>query len=266
MVFPVGLALALSSLRPDTSINLLELVNQYRQGHGLAKVELDSSLCRVASGHALFMDANQVLSHEERKDMKQFFGEDLAARAATIRWQDDLSELVGFARSGTADAVQAIFDSPCHRIRFLKPGKLKLGASVSGDFVCLLIGGSAESMSVVSPPDGAEDVSPNWSSRPDLSGTSTGMGSIEFGYPITYTDPRLPANSRLWQITLQDPEGKAVPGKPIGGGDCRFPHSLVFVPSEPLAVGAKYSAEVRFTCSNGKEVVRVWGFQTGKGR
>lgn len=128
MVFPVGLALALSSLRPDTSINLLELVNQYRQGHGLAKVELDSSLCRVASGHALFMDANQVLSHEERKDMKQFLVKTWLPEAATIRWQDDLSELVGFARSGTADAVQAIFDSPCHRIRFLKPEKIEIGS------------------------------------------------------------------------------------------------------------------------------------------
>ena len=259
----LAITMALPSDRPETA-QLLQLVNAYRSAHGVSALSLDQPLCKVAEGHASFMFQNKVLTHVQQNGMKGFVGNNLAARAATIGWSDELSELVGFANTGLADAVQAIFDSPCHRVRFLKPGELSLGAGAQGDFVCLLVGGEPTAQTIVSPPQGATNVPTSWFGSRNLSGTKTGAGGTRYGYPIVFLDSRksqkpfvtenaelLSTDNHSVQVKVLDPSN-----------DDRFAQAVAMVPLHELAPGQEYSATVTIKYSDGSKSQRQWSFRT----
>lgn len=259
----IALAVTTADFSPDQS-NLLNLVNGFRRSHGVAAVSLHDGLCQVASGHAGFMDANNVLTHEEQEGKKGFTGINLASRSARINWNDELSELVGFSNTGLTDTVQAIFDSPCHRVRFLKPGSLTLGASAQGEFVCLLVGGEANKQVVLSPPDRAEGVPTEWRGANDLSGTKSGPGGTSFGYPVVYIDTTGRSGTFVTQeASLTGPQNEKVPvviRDP--SNDKRFATSLTIVPKRPLQNGTEYrvTVSVKFAGENMK--TSTWTFRT----
>lgn len=259
----IALAVTPADFSADQT-DLLNLVNGYRQRHGIESVTLHDGLCQVATGHAGFMDANNILTHEEQEGKKGFIGINLATRSARIGWNDELSELVGFSNSGLSETVQAIFDSPCHRVRFLKPGNLTLGASAQGEFVCLLVGGEANKKVVLSPPDRAENVPTDWSGASDLSGTKSGPGGTTFGYPIVYIDTTGRSGSFVTQeASLTGPHDEKIPvvlRDP--SNDKRFPTSLTMVPKRPLQNGTQYRVTISVKFAGEAEKKSTWTFRT----
>lgn len=257
----LALAHASSPSRASAS-DLLDIVNTYRAAHRLEALRLDDNLCHMADGHALFMSSNHLLSHRQSPTMANFTGIDLAARAATIHWQDELSELVGYASTSLTDAVQAIFDSPCHRSRFLKPGSLTLGASAEGQYVCLLIGGESNKKTVVSPPDGATDIPTTWYGSSDFAGTRTGPGGTKFGYPIVYV-----ANGStlaVSQVTLRDQSGEnteVIVRDP--SNDHHYTDGLAVIPTTPLRPSTTYSLSLDLLV-NGERKMLSTSFTTAK--
>ena len=259
------LVLALAHAEGTTTpAELLGIVNIYRQTHGVDPLTIHEQLCKVADGHAGFMFQNHVLSHFEQPEMKGFTGVNLASRAAKVNWTDELSELVGYANTGLQDSVQAIFDSPSHRVRFLKPGKLTLGAGAQGDFVCLLVGGEPAKQTVVSPPDGATNVPTRWFGSSDLSGTKTGIGGRVYGYPLVFMDTCDP-NFKFKTLTaeLSGPDNEPVPvilRDPEN--DEHYSCALTMIPERALLPGVAYSARVIVQFGVGKPKETTWKFQT----
>lgn len=257
--FAVGLLTAIPN-----EIQLQELVNKYRSLSSLEPLSLDPSLCKAAAGHANFMATNKVLSHFEKRDMPAFTGQDLSERAERVGWRDALSELVGYASTNLQDSVQAVFDSPCHRVRFLKPGKLQLGASASGTFVCLLIGGEAAPDVVVSPAPGQTEIPLSWHASSDFSGTKTGFGSLLTGYPIVFLD----THERSGSLTVQQVELRAGDGPPIAvnvrepNNDKHFRDAIAIIPERPLTPMTRYTVSVKVLLSDGKSVFKTWSFVT----
>ncbi len=243
---------------------LLSLVNQYREKHGIQSLTLDSKLCSAAQSHAKFMASNNVLSHYEDKNLKDFFGINLEERATRVGWYDTLSELVGYSNTTIQENVRAIFDSPCHRVRFLKPGKLVLGAASESEFVCLLVGGDATPQMVISPPDHEENVPLKWLAKPDFSGTNTGKGSKSFGYPITISLPNRnekPISAK--HIEFADGE-KSVPIIIRDStNDSHFEDSIAIIPESPLAPHTTYQVKVSFDDGLGNIINKAWTFTTG---
>ena len=243
---------------------LVNLVNGYRQAHGVETMTINEPLCRLAEGHAGFMFTNQILTHEESPEKKGFTGARLADRAKLIGWKDECSELVGYANTGLADSVQAIFDSPCHRVRFLKPGKLSLGAAAQGEFVCLLVGGEASKAVVVSPADGATNVPVRWHGSTDYSGTRTGLGSKLFGYPLVFIDTN--AGDRPFEAQkaeLNDENGAPVEIELRSPkNDQHYDTALTMIPEQPLKKGTRYTAHVVVKLADGKVEDKTWSFST----
>ena len=258
------LVLAHAGTDPNEQAQLVNLVNGYRRAHGVEILTVNEPLCRLAEGHAGFMFSNQILTHEESPDKKGFTGARLEDRAKLIGWKDECSELVGYANTGVADSVQAIFDSPCHRVRFLKPGRLSLGAAAQGEFVCLLVGGEASKSVVLSPPDGATNVPVKWRGSTDYSGTRTGSGSKLFGYPLVFID----TNAGDRPLQAQKAELTDETGAPVEfelrspANDRHFDTALTLIPVQPLKKATRYTAHVVVKLADGRVEDKTWSFST----
>ncbi len=261
----LALAFTLATPPGRTTDDLLGLVNQYRLDHGLQALRIDSALTAAAQAHADYMSLNRTLTHNEKADHPGFKGEDLQQRVGRVGWTDECSELVGFATLGTAASVQAIFDSPCHRSRFLKPGSLLLGVGENSGFVCLLIGGEPVKGTVVSPADGETNVPTTWKAAANLAGTSNGPGFRLLGYPLVFTDTTvgenpltvksaklLETNGPIVSTILRDPTN-----------DPHYTSSLALIPVAPLKANTEYTVEIAVRLSQGQTVERTWRFTTG---
>ncbi len=234
--------------------DLLDMVNAYRAAHNIDPLKLDDSLCQVAGGHAAYMSANHLLSHHQAPNAQNFTGANLAERAARIDWKDELSELVGYANTNLGDAIQAIFDSPCHRSRFLKPGKLTLGASADGQYVCLLIGGESNRTAVISPPPSATDVPTTWFGSRDFSGTMSGPGGAKYGYPIVYVADGKQLTVR--HTSLADSSGTLVDTIVRDqSNDSHYVDAMTVIPKTPLKPGQSYTVTLDVTIDGNDRTV-----------
>ena len=260
-----GALFVVSCLVTHSETELQTIVNSYRSTYGLQPLSLDASLCTAADGHAKFMEANNVLSHFEKPGLPEFTGEDLVARAHRVGWKDALSELVGYASTSIEDSVQAVFDSPCHRSRFLKPGALKLGVAAEGTFVCLLIGGDSEPQTVVSPAPGQKGVPASWHASSDFSGTRTGPGSRTMGYPLLFLDTTSgdgAVTAKSVELTSQTGEAVATVVRD-SSNDKHFHDAIAIIPERPLEPLCTYTATVTALKADGRQITQTWKFQTG---
>ncbi|MBS1723588.1 MAG: hypothetical protein JSS66_11610 [Armatimonadetes bacterium] len=263
-----ALALLLAAGLPTDSLTrdeLVELVNSYRAEHGLEQLVFNDTLGRAASSHANFMALNNVLSHFEKEGMPGFTGANLSDRARQVGWDDECSELVGYASTTVRDSFQAIFDSPCHRVRFLKPGTLQLGVAAQDTFVCIMVGGQAGPGSVVSPPDHASGVPTSWYGAPDFSGTRTRGGKL-FGYPMTFTAPAK-GDAVMTNVAaeLTDQDGKTVPIIVRDShNDTHYDCSAAIVPESPLQPSATYTVHVSAIAPGGAKIDKSWSFTTAE--
>lgn len=252
------------AVRPDNGPTadqaaLLQQVNVIRAAHRLEPLSFDPVLSSVAVGHARYMADNRILTHVQNPVNRSFIGQTLADRVGSVGWERSCSELVGYATTQASDSVQAIFDSPCHRSRFLYPGALALGSATNSRYVCLIVGGSPDRRTVVSPPQGAQDVPVSWRGKADLSGTHS-FGR-QLGYPLLVIDTSRDRDAFTdIETTLVDSRGNLVPHLNRNPeNDRHYTNSVAVIPEQALAAGETYTATVQF--SHPDQTVS-WSFQT----
>ena len=262
---------ARESLLPPSAWAQSALVaaNQLRARLSLPPLQLDSRLCAAAQAHVGYLDRNQLTGHTEVPGKPGFVGETPLARAQTFGFSATLAENVSLAEGDAAKIVQGLFEAPYHRLPFLRPGNLLLGAGSQGRSGGLLFGGEGEKGLVVSPFDGETGVPTTWRNDEQPSPLRFYPNAPKVvGYPLVLANFALPP-SRLTDIKarLRTEGGEDVPcfvNTP--DKDEELSYALVILPMVPLKPETTYAVEVTARESQGGELARRWRFTTGKVR
>ena len=110
--------------RPDLEANMLVLVNEERQKHGLAPLRADAEAAEVARGHSRDMFARGYFSHITPQGVDPFE----RMRRGGVKFRA-AGENLALART-LPMAHQGLMDSPGHRANILKPAFGRVGIGI----------------------------------------------------------------------------------------------------------------------------------------
>lgn len=112
----------------NSQLKALQAANDYRRLMGLPEMTLDDQLNSAAIGHAQYLYANKVFSHNQEKGKTGFFGANVLDRSRYYGYRfnvyEDLSKQYD---SSPVSAVDGLFDAPYHRIPFMDPAVMDFG-------------------------------------------------------------------------------------------------------------------------------------------
>lgn len=237
-------------------------VNQIRRYHGLKPVSVDSALNAAAESHAIYMDTNRIVGHEEEARRPGFTGESPDRRANAFGYYDRNNESVASFQKDPMLAVDRLFDAPYHRVMFLQPGSPDFGSGYASGSACIKFGGRYEDGLVVSPPQGGVGVPRSWdgAETPDPLRNARLRGAV--GYPVVIAAYGEHAKTiRLKSAQMYDGRAHVPLLKLHPGNDEYLDAAIVLIPRIPLEASTKYWLKIEYSM-NGRPYVKEWSFTT----
>lgn len=258
---------ALAVLPPPDDLQKLavQTVNRFRDEAGLEPMVDHPGLHHASKRHALYMQLNAATTHLQEKGRPGYFGPDGGERSMMFGFSELTAEVVSRSNQGLVGGIRQLYDAPYHRLFFLRPGRLNVGAGSAGPYTCLTFGGRPQGGIVTSPPDQATGVSTAWDGNEQPDPLRASGLKAPVGYPITFTI----FSRQTGKITFKkaelfdelDRSVKVFVNHPQN--DTELKDSLIIIPHAPLRPMTRYRVEVEVVSVTGVPVERAWAFTTG---
>lgn len=250
-----------------------QVANRLRERLALPPFRLDARLCAAAAAHSRYLARNRRTGHIEWPGTPGFVGVLPAYRRAVFGYAGNGYEDVSYGNRSVAAAVTALFDAPYHRIPFLQPGVVDLGAGRVGRHTTLEFGASEAEGVVVYPVEGQRNVPVAWDGKetpnPLRLHSRAGSGHRPVRGPVGYviTFVRFSADRspiRVADATLTTAAGKPVPCyRNTPENDRQLRYAALLIPKRPLQPHTTYRASVTAYGAHGEVLSRTWSFTTG---
>lgn len=269
-------AQALTSFPKATSDQLtaLQAVNDYRKLLGIQELTLNNSLSLAATGHAKYMDLNDLFSHYEIKGKSGFFGEDVGDRTQYYGFSNGVYEDISEQYDASPiNAVDGLFDAPYHRIPFMDPDVNEFGYGQKGFFHALNFGvADPQEAFVTYPTADGKNIPAQWNGNeiPDPLRNAKGI-VYPVGYPIMagiygpsvnrveYVSGKLVRNSDGKELAIQVNSAPA---------DEHLTREVIMIPILPLSANETYTVEMQLNAvsPDGSKTSKYkkWSFTTEK--
>lgn len=238
--------------------DLKALVDQIRRDHGLPAVRLNTALQKAAEAHIQYMRANNTTGHSQSPDNKQYLARTPGERARHFGYVGANSEAVAWGDFGVREMLAGLFDAPYHRTLFLQPASPDFGASFSSGALCVKFGGPSGNGAVVSPHNGARNVTTSWDGieTPDPLRQTNVRGRV--GYPIVLAV--FGSDAQDFKFVASALVGQSGPVRAIvlhPGNDRQAKNCIIIVPERPLAASATYTATLTYRNTKGEHTART---------
>jgi hypothetical protein len=243
---------------------IMDEVNAIHQEMGHPQSIPRDILSYVAQKHSDYMAANGALVHDEVEGKPCFVGATSIDRLANYGMTNLVNEVLGRDAGSLRATVREIYHAPYHRISFLVPGPVCLGAGINNGFITILNGSQIMDKSVLTgPAPDQKNIPRQWVCTEKPSPLrSTGRTTGITGYPVV---------ALIYGYLLQDLsdftcslklDGKDVPMLSLTPGNDEFlKRSVIMIPNNPLLPNRKYDAT--FSCKVKDQVVsKEWSFTT----
>jgi hypothetical protein len=248
----------------DETARALAAANRYRRLMGLSGLRIEPALCASAEYHSRYLDTNNEFGHGERPEHRDFVGRDLLERSAAFGYYGGGYEDVSYGAASVATAVCRLFDAPYHRLPFMQPGMPDFGVGRAGRQTTLEFGlTGAEGVSVY-PAPGQIGVPRAWSGAEEPNPLRMHGVRGRTGYVVTFAHfSQDGAPIEVQSAALTDSAGRRVAcfvNTPAN--DSRLPNGAFLIPEAPLRPGTTYTADVRASTADGRDISRHWSFTT----
>lgn len=255
---------------PGASTQEMEIVdtmNEIRRGLGLPDFLVENRLCAAASAHVNYLRLNKTTGHNEKSGQPGFIGAWPADRLEAYGFLKDSWEDVDYGSDNASQAIQHLFNAPYHRIPFMQPGSLSVGASYDAYRLAVEFEMSHDSGVVVSPYPGQREFPTTWNGqeRPNPlrmhPSDGSAVGSIIVFAAFTPDQQKLTVR----RATLVDSEGRIVPTYlNTPENDDKLTFASFLIPQSPLKPGAIYTVSYEATLAGGQDVSKKWSFSTAE--
>lgn len=243
----------------------LAAVNSFRLRVGLPALRPHPALNAAALAHTLYNERNRTTGHYQARGRQGYFGEEPGERLAAYGFFGDSWEAVSLGRTSAPEAIEALVAGPYHRLPFLQPGSLGLGAGFVGERLTLSFELGGEKATVVYPFDGQTDVPVAWNGleRPNPLRIHPGAAAT-VGYPVTFAHFDGAQNC----LEVLGAELRTEAGEPVAcylntpSNDDWLRNAAILIPIRPLLPATGYLATVRVRLDGSSECARTWRFQT----
>lgn len=247
---------------------ILDQVNQLRRMQGLPEAVMNANLAAAAQAHSHYLAVSRSYGHFEAPGSPGYVGNTLGQRLNAFGWTNGGYEDVGFeAHPDTLQTVIDLFAAPYHRIPFLQPGTIKLGAGSEGHRTTIDFGFSEADDLVCSPANEAAEVPSSWDGAESPSPLRLFPGiQGPYGYPIMVAGFGSKFAIAKGQISLVNAAGNPVAclaSSPVIDSELRS--ALLAIPNKPLAKG-KYTARAVIYFEDGTSKTMSWTFTVGSQR
>lgn len=246
----------------DSQLDVAKTVNQIRDALGLPHVEPDAALSAAAEGHAHYMKESGHVDHQESYRVASWFGYSLEDRLFAYGYCGSAAEDIGFLnRKSVTDTVHALFDAPYHRMAFMQPGPIRLGAGVDEGRVALEFEMNQQEGITTSPVDGQSDVPQSWDGFETPCPLRMHGGQATCGYPILLAGfGPLEARVKSGTMTLTGPSGLVDCWLNTPENDDHLGSGLLLIPQKPLIPGT-YGVDATVQLASGVKKTVHWSFK-----
>ncbi len=264
---PVSLALVampLSVTAEASSVDMLQLTNQFRSAIGSPTVPSDPRLVQAAQNHANYNSANGVLGHFETAGQPYYTGYSARDRLIAQGWTTSFVSEVATGGSELG-GVRQLWDAPYHRLGLMHPNAINIGWGHSelngrqnnvGDIVYNF--GIRPVEFVRSPAHLQTNIPTSWSGQESPSPVPAGS-SGPYGYPImvVYSAGQ---GVQFRAAELYGPNGNRLPFY-LAPQQFEYDYQVI-VPQRPLATNTTYHVRFDITVA-GTWLTNEWDFSTG---
>ncbi len=255
---------------PEASDSLQEIlkdINQFRNLQGLSPDVTSPALAAAAKAHSHYLAVNHAFGHYEKPGTPDYVGNGLDDRFNAFGWTRGGYEDVGLESQGTAyDTVRDLFAAPYHRIPFLQPGMVEVGAADEAHRTTIDFSFSSQQGIVCSPMDGSTGQPSAWDGSEIPSPLRFWNSQGPYGYPIMVAGFGADKAIEKGKITLVNSFGRPVAcftSNPES--DPELHSALLAIPKAPL-VNGKYTARAVLQFIDGTTKKLTWTFTVGPQR
>lgn len=256
---------ALAEFPPANEQQLLalEVTNRYRTRMHLPAMEWDNRLSMAALAHINYLVDNNLTGHLESASKPGYVAPSGGERCEIFGWCAGSWEGVTYGEAKIPQLVQDLFDAPYHRLPFMQPGHIKLGAAYKSKHMTMEFGASSLSSTVTSPADGEQDVPCQWECHEHPNPIKMHSNLTVVGYPIMVASfARKEPSFLVESADLKDAKGNIVPTwLNTPENDPNLTTGLIIIPQSPLKANTTYEAHAVVTV-NEERLERIWHFTT----
>jgi uncharacterized protein YkwD len=252
--------------QPNASqVRSVQVLNGIRARIGLPAMEIDPRLCAAALAHTNYLDQNNLTGHYQRPGDPGFIGNTPAQRLDAFGYSDGSWEGVDSGSDTPEQSLRRLFNAPYHRLPFLQPGTMSVGAGFAIDHMTVEFGMSSATGTQVSPAPQERNVPLSWHGpeRPDPLAVHGLSGVV--GYPIVFARFSPKAEKIVVQkATLTTALGESVPFvMNTPANDEHLDFAAFIIPRKPLKPNTGYQVSVEARTASGKDISTSWLFVTG---
>lgn len=252
---------------PDQSSvadKILGYINDFRTAQGLPLGTSNLALAAAAKAHSHYLAVNHAFGHGERPGTTGFVGNNLEDRYNAFGWTGGGYEDVGVEMGGTAhQTIADLFAAPYHRIPFLQPGALAIGAADEAHRTTVEFSYNDDNGLELSPANHASNQPNGWDGSEIPSPLRFWDTHGPYGYPIMVAGFGADHIISAGHITVADSNGNWIEcyaSNPKTDSELRS--ALLAIPKVPLANGV-YEAHAHVEFLNGKSQDISWAFSVG---
>ncbi|MFY9234079.1 MAG: CAP domain-containing protein [Fimbriimonadaceae bacterium] len=270
--FTIATGAAPNLAPPDSDqIRAFRAANVYRTALGLEPFRFDDRLNGAALAHSKYLAKNNTTGHFQKPGTPGYFGQDPGARLESFGFIDESWENVAYGNETPEEAITSLVDAPYHRIPFMQPGAIVLGAGFNENRLTVEFGANKSEGTVVYPAPGQSNVPTLWNGNERPNPLRLHDAPKPVGYIIVLSAWQ-PGGAKLkvQEATLRNcADGSLVPAfLNTPSNDDRLDNSCFIIPKRPLRPGTTYEVLVRGsvqpTASDRSEVPldKRWRFTT----
>lgn len=246
--------------------NLFNAVNRFRRSIGMPDAVPQPRLMAAAQNHAAYLEENGQSGHIQQQGMPYFFGSTPMDRAHAFGYVDGIWEVVHSGRATLDEAVENLVSAPYHRLPFLQPGGVPVGAGQTSGRSVVMFGMIEGANGVIAHPiDGQTNVPCVWTlrERPDPLRIHDKL-SRPTGYPIVLAafvegDEKMSLKS----ASVTDENGEEVSlAINTPQNDEHLSQAIILLPRKPLEPGMRYTVKVDAALDGRGAIRRTWKFST----
>lgn len=248
---------------PDgRQLAMVEEVNAYRRRLGLPDAVSDDRLHAASQAHSEYLKQNRRIGHYEDASNPGFTGNSPSDRMEAFGYFGSNYEGVCCGAASIDKGVRDLYDAPYHRLPFMYPGRVLLGAGFSGGNLTLKFGIGDAAQVVVSPAVGESNVPCRWDGNERPNPLRMWSASGPTGYPIVLGafGPRGKMAVARAVLSLEGAPVDAYVNTPANDDD--LTDAMLIIPKLPLEPGRSYEVDVSGQMGDGKPFHRVWTFRT----
>lgn len=257
---------ATSTLPEESSVQdkILQFINDFRTQQGLPLGTVNGALAAAAKAHSHYLALNHTFGHTEQPGNSGFVGNNLEERYNAFGWTGGGYEDVGVEMGGSAhQTIADLFAAPYHRIPFLQPGALSVGAADESHRTTVEFSYSNDNGLELSPANHAVGQPNAWDGSEIPSPLRFWDTHGPYGYPIMIAGFGADHVISGGHIALSDSNGNWIDcycSNPKTDTELRS--ALLAIPKYPLPNGV-YEAHAKVEFANGKNQDISWAFSVG---